>query len=408
MSKHKSQAAIGSDDFTDGHYSTATLGANNKWIQDTRSTSYYQVGGTLTLDSVSGRTLNFTSAHGARQGDLVRFTSGDADRFEVPVYSVTDSDTLVIAEEIVDTSLAYAAADTAVILRPISQVVSSTGAFATEMSFTLNGSSQVVTEDTVTPANNRPLPVKLVSANGDLSITADNLDINLNSSEDSVEIIQDTHDDCNVNANLQVGDTDVANGNPVPISDAGGSLTVDNSVLTNLGATIDGNELQVDVVSSALPSGAATETTLDAIKTAVELIDNAVSGNELQVDIVAPLPSGTNTIGAFDVNHLDVVDQLDTPLLDASSVNIPASGSAVTSFVSSLAADVSAIQVFDTTGSFIGLYSDPTGSPVLEAIIGPGMDGVIPVSLASATELGLRNMENSAITSGNVVINFLG
>jgi hypothetical protein len=59
---------------------------------------------------------------------------------------------------------------------------------------------------------------------------------------------------------------------------------------------ISGNEMQVDIVSSALPSGAATETTLAAIKTAVELIDNAVSGNELQVDVVtSALPAGAAT-----------------------------------------------------------------------------------------------------------------
>ena len=30
------------------------------------------------------------------------------------------------------------------------------------------------------------------------------------------EVIQPTHDELNANANLQVGDADVANGNPVP------------------------------------------------------------------------------------------------------------------------------------------------------------------------------------------------
>lgn len=55
-------------------------------------------------------------------------------------------------------------------------------------------------------------------------------------------------------------------------------------------------ELQIDILSSALPSGAATETTLNAIKTAVELIDNTVSGNELQVDVVtSALPAGAAT-----------------------------------------------------------------------------------------------------------------
>jgi hypothetical protein len=38
-----------------------------------------------------------------------------------------------------------------------------------------------------------------------------------------------------------------------------------------------------------------------AIKTAVEIIDNAISGNEMQVDVVAALPAGTNNIGDVDV-----------------------------------------------------------------------------------------------------------
>ena len=38
-----------------------------------------------------------------------------------------------------------------------------------------------------------------------------------------------------------------------------------------------------------------------AIKTAVELIDNAIAGTEMQVDVVAALPAGTNNIGDVDV-----------------------------------------------------------------------------------------------------------
>lgn len=44
----------------------------------------------------------------------------------------------------------------------------------------------------------------------------------------STVVTQSTHDNLNANANIQVGDADVANGNPVPVSDAGGALTVDN------------------------------------------------------------------------------------------------------------------------------------------------------------------------------------
>jgi len=46
-----------------------------------------------------------------------------------------------------------------------------------------------------------------------------------------------------------------------------------------------------------------------AIKTAVELIDNAISGTEMQVDIVAALPAGTNAIGKLAANSgVDIGD----------------------------------------------------------------------------------------------------
>ena len=42
----------------------------------------------------------------------------------------------------------------------------------------------------------------------------------LDSSTDSVEVLQDTHDDLNANANLQVSNTDVSPTNPVPVISA--------------------------------------------------------------------------------------------------------------------------------------------------------------------------------------------
>lgn len=63
---------------------------------------------------------------------------------------------------------------------------------------------------------------------GSLTVDAVDLDIrDLDSAQDSVEVLQATHDNLNANANIQVADVDVSNANPVPVSDAGGSLTVD-------------------------------------------------------------------------------------------------------------------------------------------------------------------------------------
>jgi hypothetical protein len=94
--------------------------------------------------------------------------------------------------------------------------------------------------------------------------------------------------------------------------DAASLAALESITIVDGGATISvddgGGSLTVDVGSSALPTGAATsakqdtaQTALDAIKTAVEILDNAVSGSEMQVDVVAALPAGNNNIGDVDV-----------------------------------------------------------------------------------------------------------
>jgi putative ubiquitin-RnfH superfamily antitoxin RatB of RatAB toxin-antitoxin module len=79
------------------------------------------------------------------------------------------------------------------------------------------------------------------------------------------------------------------------ITISSGTTTVTQATGTNLHTVID--------------SGTITETNSAAIKTAVELIDNAISGSEMQVDVVAALPTGTNTLGSIKITDgADVVD----------------------------------------------------------------------------------------------------
>lgn len=110
-----------------------------------------------------------------------------------------------------------------------------------------------------------------------------------------------------------------------------GLLTTIDGDTSTLAGAVSGTELQVDVVaalpagtnnigdvdvaSSALPTGAATlaeqqtqTTSLAAIETAVEILDNAVSGSEMQVDVVAALPAGTNNIGDVDIASIAAGD----------------------------------------------------------------------------------------------------
>jgi hypothetical protein len=162
--------------------------------------------------------------------------------------------------------------------------------------------------------------------------------------------------------------------------------------------------MQVDIVSSALPTGAATEATLANVATEATLsscdtslsnIDTNTNGlaSELQ-EIKAEL-------------QLSIVDFMDTPLLDTSSTNIPASASNPVEVVASTAAVISKIQSFDDIGSWIGVYTGAAMSEVLVGILGLG-GGEIEVNIAQSTRISLRNMENSAISSGKIAINFIG
>jgi hypothetical protein len=121
---------------------------------------------------------------------------------------------------------------------------------------------------------------------------------------------------------------------------------------------VDGSAVTQPVSASSLPlpSGASTsakqdtaQTALDAIKTAVEVLDNTVSGSEMQVDVVAALPAGDNNIGNVDVvtlpsipagtNNIGDVDIASTPkVTSATLANVASSATNVTLFAANAAA----------------------------------------------------------------------
>jgi len=487
---------------------------------------YVYIVGTDAVEAGSTVEEVVATAHAAKKGDVIRFTSGALDGTEVKVWE-TSTNAIIFAE---DLESAPAAAVTFQILRHKYPVVGSDGktvVTATQgpVIFTLNGVDQEVTEDTVTPANNAPLPVKLTSVTGDINITAGDLNVNMSA-------FGATYDSCRIGdgTNLlgitaageakvslttalpagtnNIGDVDVLSLPSIPagtnnigdvdvlslpaitavdldirdlssaqdsvaavqsgtwnVTNISGTVSLPTGAATSAAQTtgnaslssIDGKlnslgqkamaasvpvvlasdqsaipvsatNLDIRDLTSAsdsvaavqsgtwninniagtvsLPTGAATESTLSTLNGKIPS-GLTVTSTRLLVDgsgVIQPV-SGTVSVNQ---NYLDVVDFLDTPLLVASSTNIPASASTPLTVVASLAAAVKKVQFLDTTGSFIGLYSDPAGTPVLQAIFGPGSDQTIELALPAATVLGLRNMENSAISAGNVSINFIG
>lgn len=191
---------------------------------------------------------------------------------------------------------------------------------------------------------------------------------------------------------------------------AGGiQQTIEVNASGHVNISDGGGTITVDATSWPLPTGAATETTLVAIEADTTALSGCVAGTEIQVDIVAALPSGTNTIGKVDVNTLSVIDLLDAGILDTSSTNIAGSASSPTQVVASTAAATKKLQLLDTTGAFIGVYTGAALSEVLQFVMGPGSDQTIEHSIPAATRISLKRLDStSAVSSGIVAINFIG
>ncbi len=116
-----------------------------------------------------------------------------------------------------------------------------------------------------------------------------------------------------------------ADGDYTPLSiDDDGKLRVTSSAASG-GST----EAKQDTIISHVDGIEALLSTIDAdtgaIKTAVEILDNAISGNEMQVDVLTlpSLPTGSNTIGTVNLSATD------NAVLDAIKIDTEAIETAV-------------------------------------------------------------------------------
>lgn len=75
-----------------------------------------------------------------------------------------------------------------------------------------------------------------------------------------------------------------------------------NGHLATLAGAVSGTEVQVDVLTSALPSGASTAANQSTANGHLSTLAGAVSGTEMQADIVASLPAGTAVIGDVGIS----------------------------------------------------------------------------------------------------------
>ena len=126
-------------------------------------------------------------------------------------------------------------------------------------------------------------------------------------------------------------------GNTVGLSTSANQSSMISSLATLAGA-VSGSEVQVDVITSALPSGAATEATLSAAEIHLGNIDTATSSIQSNVATSALQTTGNTTLSAISGKLPAALGQ--DIMSDSLSVVIASNQSAVP--VSSAGANVTA------------------------------------------------------------------
>ena len=119
----------------------------------------YQVGVIVSGLPVTRQLIEIT-AHGGKEGDVLRFDTGPLVNIEASVLSVVDANTLEISLRV---SNADAVASTCLVMRHITLTLDANGSLVTSsgpIQYILDAAAEEAEEDTATPANNRGLPTQ--------------------------------------------------------------------------------------------------------------------------------------------------------------------------------------------------------------------------------------------------------
>ena len=173
-----------------------------------------------------------------------------------------------------------------------------------------------------------------------------------------------------------------------------GTIDADTSALAG---AVAGTEVQVDVLTSALPTGASTAANqatiighVDGIETVLGTIDadtsalaGAVSGTEVQVDVVASLPAGTNAIGKLAANSgVDIGD------VDVTSQ--PARAATTDTITAKIATDAIMNGTTALTPKFAVIDAATSGDNTIVAAVNPKKIRVLSVFLVASAAMTVR------------------
>lgn len=417
----------------------------------------------------SGTGLIEATAHVALKGDVIRMTSGASAEVESKVVRV-EANLIYLADEVV-----VADTDTFQILRHKYAVVDDDGNLQVAVApspifYERDGLDQVVIEDTGTPGDSRPLPVKVFDfAGAEVDFATEAKQDAANASLAAIEAVDFATEttlaalaaeDFATETTLDAVKTAVES---IEAVDFATEVTL-AALLTELQLKADLTETQpVSAASLPLPTGAAeeatlasleakdfaTQTTLAALLT--ELQGKADLGETQPVSLASvPLPTGAATeatlagLAAEDfasettlaaasaklpatlgqktkANSLAVVLASDSDVLPVSDPGNDyadsarkGSGSVTSSawveLIASTAAAAKGLCLFDSSGVSLELGIGAAASETRKLIVPPGgLNGFIPLAIPAGSRVSVRALNTTAdYTDSELLLTLLG
>ena len=310
-------------------FSTISGVGYRKYASDVSPKSYYELTPNIqtagAYDSSKGELT--LVGHTARPGDMIRVMDiGIYNRFEVEVLAV-DGDSIIIDPRILDGQVIT----TFKILRAVSNLTGPDGEVSVSsgpVKFVLDSLQENVTEDTVDPNLNTPLPTKMfIQKDGVILPINKDTGFPVNTVAMPVEIVGVSGTEINITAgDINVQTTHLGpNADSTRIGDgttelgmtlSGEAKVNDAELNTVMGKTTDALQddetlsgsmvaLTKGVLKSvkglALPGGLALETTLQDVKTAVEAIELKDFATEVTLDALATTDFATEaTLASID------------------------------------------------------------------------------------------------------------
>lgn len=264
---------------------------------------FARVVGTDAAEAGSEERDILATAHAALKGDIIRVTSGAAAGRETKVTKTAD-DHIYIAD-----AIALEDTDTFEILRHKYPTVGADGVIPVSatidqspIQYDLDGVDTEVKHDTGTPSNSRPLPVRVFDSSG--------AGVNVATQTTLAALLTELQLKADLSETQPVAvDYSAAEGAGAPAAVAVvGGMNSGGTAVHALQVDNQGHA-KVDVQSSALPTGASTETTLAALLTELQLKADLTDTQPVSLASV-PLPTGAATSAnqSTIIGHVDGIE----------------------------------------------------------------------------------------------------